>query len=150
METRRCGVLGPRFRGDDNLLCFHGAARDGGHGAKSAPLPTLRAVPRYRPSPTSVTNTRRTSAWVSRTLCLQRREIRRVAGPRQHPEQIFAGGFRVEFVTDAEPQNLREVMIEPRRRTQDFRGRLRQHAEPGGVVEHMQRETSRMSGCSAA
>ena len=30
-------------------------------------------------------------------------------------------------------------MIEPRRRTQDLRRRLRQHAEPRGVVEHLQR-----------
>src|SRR6202046_2230359 len=65
---------------------------------------------------------------------LQRRKIRRVASPRQHAQEIFPGGFRVEFVTDAEPQNLRQVVIEAGCRTQDFRGGLRQHAAPGRTV----------------
>src|ERR1700722_20940497 len=43
---------------------------------------------------------------------LQRRKIRRVACPHQHAQQIFSGGFRIKFVTDTEPQNLREVVIE--------------------------------------
>src|SRR4030081_623031 len=64
---------------------------------------------------------------------LQRREIRRVAGARHHAQQIASCGFRLESFGDAEPQDLREVMIETRRGTQHFGGRLRQHAEPRGV-----------------
>src|ERR1700722_8031662 len=65
---------------------------------------------------------------------LQRRKIRRVASPRQHAQEIFPGGFRGELVTDAEPQNLCEVVIETGCRTQDFRGGLGRERGPGGVV----------------
>src|SRR6185312_17333807 len=49
---------------------------------------------------------------------LERGKIRGVAGPRHDPQQILAGDFRFEFVVDAKPQDLREVMIEARRGTQ--------------------------------
>src|SRR5487761_2442295 len=58
---------------------------------------------------------------------LKRRKVRRVAGPRHDPQEVFPRGFRIEPFADAEPQNLGQVMIETRRRTQDFRRRLRQH-----------------------
>src|SRR5450631_461339 len=41
----------------------------------------------------------------------QRRKVRCVAGPRHHPQQIFPRCFRFESLGDAEPQDLREVMI---------------------------------------
>src|SRR5258708_13794147 len=69
----------------------------------------------------------------------QRRKVRCVAGPRHHPQEILARCFRSESLGDAEPQDLREVMIKSCRRTQDLRFRLRQDAEPRGVVEHVQR-----------
>ena len=56
----------------------------------------------------------------------------------------------LNLLGDAEPQDLREVVIEPRRRAQDFRGRLRQHAQPRRLVEHVQRadvENVRLVGC---
>jgi len=61
------------------------------------------------------------------------------AGPRHHAQQIFARAFRLEAFADAEPQDLRQIVVEMRRRTQDFRRRWRQHAEPRGVVQHLQR-----------
>src|SRR4030088_2863533 len=70
---------------------------------------------------------------------LQRRKIRGVAGPRHDAQKILACRVRLESFTDAEPQNLREIMIKPRRRAQDLGLRLRQDAKPRGVVEHVQR-----------
>ena len=68
---------------------------------------------------------------------LRRGKIRRVASARHHPQQIFARRFRLEFLADAKPQNLREIMIEPRGRAQHLGGRLRQNAQPGGVIPHL-------------
>ena len=70
---------------------------------------------------------------------LERGKIRRIARPRHDAQQIFACGFRLEFLGDAEPQDLREVLIEPRRRTQDFHCCLRQHPKPRRLIEHVQR-----------
>src|ERR1700726_101532 len=67
----------------------------------------------------------------------QRRKVRCVAGPRPHPQEILARCFRLEPLGDAEPQDLREVMIKSCCRTQDLRFRLRQDTEPRGVVEHV-------------
>src|ERR1700686_5112936 len=67
----------------------------------------------------------------------QRGKNRGVAGPRQQALQVFAGALRPELLADAEPQDLRQVVIEMRRRAQDFGGGLRQRAEPGGVVEEL-------------
>ena len=70
-------------------------------------------------------NTRRTSVCGLPDPRLQRGKVRRIAGPRHHAQQVFARGFRLEFFADAEPQDLGQVMIEPRRRTQDLRRGLR-------------------------
>src|SRR5579871_1852391 len=52
---------------------------------------------------------------------LERGEIRRVTGPRHDMQEILAGGFRIEPVADAKPQDLRQVVVEQGRRSQDFR-----------------------------
>ncbi len=44
--------------------------------------------------------------------------------------------FRVEIARQAQPQDLRQVEIEPHGRAQDFHFRQRQQAEPPGFVQH--------------
>src|SRR5580692_2328562 len=52
---------------------------------------------------------------------LKRGKIRRIAGPRHDLQKVFAGGFRIEPVADAEPQDLRQIVIKQRCRPQYFR-----------------------------
>src|SRR6266436_3351177 len=52
---------------------------------------------------------------------LQRGKVRRVAGARHHAQQAFARRLRLEADSDAKPQDLRQVVVEPSRRTQDLR-----------------------------
>src|ERR1700694_4344145 len=65
---------------------------------------------------------------------LERRKVRSVAAPRHDAQKILACRVRLESFTDAEPQDLREVVIKPRRRTQDLGLGLRQGAAARGRV----------------
>ena len=81
----------------------------------------------------------RTSVWVSRTRASSVEKSGASparASTRSRSSPAVSG---LNLLGDAEPQDLRQVVIEPRRRAQDLGVRLRQHAEPRGVVEHLQR-----------
>src|SRR6476646_10590726 len=66
-------------------------------------------------------------------------KIRGVAGARHHAQQIFACGFRIEFSGHAKPQDLGQVVVEPRTGAQHFGFGLAEHAKPRGVIEHLER-----------
>src|ERR1700722_5812451 len=53
---------------------------------------------------------------------LERGEIRGVAGARQHVQQILARGLRPKPFADAKPQDLRQILVQPRRRAQHLSG----------------------------
>ena len=105
-------------------LSSHGALR-GFAGSSGAPWP---ASPRGR---------RR--AWRSR----------HVGGARQQAAQAGRGGLGVEVARQAQPQDLRQVVIEPHRRPQHLGMLGRQQAEPPRLVEHARRSRCRGSPASS-
>src|SRR5215471_5479390 len=70
---------------------------------------------------------------------LQRGKIRGVAGARHNAQEVLAGGLGIELLADAEPQDLRQVVIEPSGCAQHFGLRLRQNGKPRGIVDHLER-----------
>src|SRR5215470_9878471 len=76
-------------------------------------------------------------------------EVGNVGGARQKLQESRTGLFWIERTRQAQPQDLREIVIEPRRAAHDFRiGRVDQ-AEAPGAVEHARRrgvENVRMLG----
>ena len=70
---------------------------------------------------------------------VERGEVRQVRRPRQQAEQSRARGLRIERAGQAQPQDLREIVIERRGRPQHVGLLGRQQAEPPGLVQHPRR-----------
>ena len=67
---------------------------------------------------------------------IERGEIRQVGGPAEQSQQPRPRRLRIERPRQAEPQDLRQVVIEPRRRPQHVGLLRRQQPEPPRLVEH--------------
>ncbi len=100
---------------------------------------TAAFLPDSSIQPTSAVKTRLTSLCVSFTRASS--EEKSGASPARAITRCRStpAVSALKPVADAEPQDLRQIVIEPRRGAQDLGLRLREHAEPCGILQHLQR-----------
>jgi len=70
---------------------------------------------------------------------IKRREIRHVGGAREQTDEPRGCGLRIKRARQAKPQHLRQIVIEPHRRTEHFGIFRAQEPKPPRLVEDTRR-----------